>query len=189
LRAVFPLYLMMLAIFAALPARASDASDVQARVRTALRAAKSFVAVAKIKPMLLAPMGATITWTVVAPNRFRQYAVGPPEPTDDTIIIGHEVYGSENGKPWTVQTWDDRLVTGFESDVFDPKIVSVSAGGFVMVDPLGRTDKDTIACTYDERTFRPLACTNDAKTITFSNYDDPAISIPAPSNPRRTDRR
>jgi hypothetical protein len=168
-------------------AKASDVSALQSQLRAALRSAKSFVAVAKINPMWAAPTGATITWTVVAPDRFRQYAVGAPQPTDDTIIIGHEVYGSNGGKPWTVQTWDDRLVTGFEGDVFDIRVVSAGDGSYVAIDPLGRSDKETMNCTYDKQTFRTLTCSNNAKTITFSRYDDPSVAIPTPANARRTD--
>lgn len=176
------------AIFlSALPAQAENTATLQTNVRSALRSAKSFVVVAKIKPMPLAPMGASIEWTVVAPNRFRQVTHGDPTGDDDTIIIGHEVYGNKHGS-WDVQTWDDRLVTGFEGDVFDVQIVSAGDGTFVMKDPLGRSESDTLSCTYDKATYRPLTCASAGKTVTFGRYDDPSVTIPTPAHAKRADQ-
>jgi len=181
----------------AAPALADDsAAALQTKIRAALHAAKSFVELATIRPNPFALLGGTATFTVVAPNRYRQYVLSPPTGKDDTIIIGHDVYGNE-GKGWTVQTWSDRLVTGFEGEVFDIKVVSAgpdqtvdgkTVGSFVMLDPRGAKETDTMQCTYEKGTFRPLACTASITTIKFSNYDDPAVVIETPKNPKRVDK-
>jgi len=180
-----------------LPAKADDATELQTKIRTALRSAKSFVETFTMKgPAAL--IGGTSTFTIVAPNRYRQYVVAPVSGTDDTIIIGHEIYGNERkGKGWTVQTWDDRLVTGFEDDVFAVKVISVgpdqkvgakTVGSFVMANPHSAKESDTLQCTYEKTTFRPLLCTSDLSTVKYTNYDDPALKIETPKNARRTDR-
>jgi hypothetical protein len=171
----------------ALPASAAGTGTLQSNVRAALRSAKSFVIEVKIKPLPIAPLGASIEWTVVAPNRFRQVTHGDPTGDDDTIIIGHEVYGNKQGA-WDVQTWDDHLVTGFEGDVFDVQILSAGDGTFVMRDPLGRSESDTLSCTYDKATYRPLACGNAGKTVTYARYDDPSVTIPTPAHAKRVDQ-
>jgi len=196
-----PRYLFAFALVCAalaaqvLPARADDAADLQAKIRAILRNAKSFVETVTIKPNPLAPLGGSATFTVVAPNRYRQYVVSPPAGKDDTIIIGRQVYGN-SGKGWDVQTWTDRLVTGFEGDVFNVKVVSVGAdqtidgktvGGFVMIDPRGVKETDTMRCTYDKQTFYPIACDDATSRIKFSNFDDPAVKIETPKNPKRVD--
>jgi len=178
-----------------LPARADDASELQTKIRAALRTAKAFVETVTMKGPA-APLGGTGTFTVVAPNRYRQYVASQLSGTDDTIIIGHEVYGNE-GKGWTVQTWTDRLVTGFEGDVFAVKVVSVgpdqtvdgkTVGSFVMVDPHGAKESDTMNCTYEKQTFRPISCSDAMSTIKYSNYDDPSVTIETPKNAKRTDK-
>jgi len=179
-----------------LPARADDASELQTKIRAALRGAKAFVETFAMKgPAAL--IAGTSTFTVVAPNRYRQYVVSPTSGIDDTIIIGHEIYGNEGkGKGWTVQTWDDRLVTGFEGDVFAVKVISVgpdqkvgatTVGSFVMVNPHGAKESDTLQCTYEKTAFRPLVCTSDLSTVKYTNYDDPSLKIETPKNARRTD--
>ncbi|HZZ00605.1 MAG TPA: hypothetical protein VFE36_13640 [Candidatus Baltobacteraceae bacterium] len=179
----------LLAVFVfAVPASAADMASLQTNVRAALRSAKSFVVEVKIKPLPVAPMGASIQWTVVAPNRFRQVTHGDPTGDDDTIIIGHNVYGNKNGA-WDVQTWDDHLVTGFEADVFGVEIISVNGDGtFVMKDPLGGSDRDTLSCAYDKSTYRPVTCSNAGKTVTYGRYDDPSVTIPAPAHAKRVDQ-
>ncbi|HEY1976343.1 MAG TPA: hypothetical protein VGG89_07360 [Candidatus Baltobacteraceae bacterium] len=171
----------------ALPASAADTATLQSNVRAALRSAKSFVVDVKIKPMPVAPLGASLEWTVVAPNRFRQVTHGDPSGDDDTIIIGRDVYGNKHGA-WDVQTWDDHLVTGFEEGVFDVRIVSAGDGTFVMHDALGRSESDTLSCTYDKATYRPLTCANAGKTVTYGRYDDPSVTIPAPAHAKRVDQ-
>lgn len=168
-----------------LPAAAADTATLQSNVRSALRSAKSFVVSVKIKPLPIAPLGASIDWTVVAPNRFHQVTHGDPTGDDETIIIGHDVYGNKHGA-WDVQTWDDHLVNGFEGDVFDVQIVSAGDGTFVMRDPLG-SESDTLSCTYDKATYRPLTCTNAGKTVTYGRYDDPTVTIPTPAHAKRVD--
>jgi hypothetical protein len=173
------------------PAYASDASALQVKVRAALRSAKSFVATANVKPGLTAPSGGTIVYTVVAPNRYRQTVTGFPG-ADDTIIIGNKIYGN-NGGGWDVQTWTDRLVDGFEGDLFDFTILSVGAestpttGTFVMIDPHGAHKTDTLQCTYDKPTSRPMTCIASYETVTFARYDDPTVTIPTPANPKKVD--
>jgi hypothetical protein len=193
---IFGLRLCALALAAliATPAAAaavSGTADLQAKVRAALRGAHSFVETVKIKPVPEAPLGGTIEFTVVAPDRYRQFVTGLPGSPDDTVIIGHEVYGKKvNG--WTVQTWSDFLVKGFEGDVFDIKVLSVGpdsgdAGTFVMKDPRGRKESDTLQCTYDKATFRPQSCVTDYATIAY-RYDDPGTAIETPKNPVREDK-
>lgn len=155
----------VLAAFLSAPASAADTATLQSNVRAALRSAKSFVVDVKIKPMPIVPLGASLEWTIVAPNRFRQVTHGDPSGDDDTIIIGHDVYGNKHGA-WDVQTWDDRLVTGFEEGVFDVRIVSAGDGTFVMHDALGRSESNTLSCTYDKATYRPLTCASAGKTGT-----------------------
>jgi hypothetical protein len=178
-----------------LPAKADDASELQTKIRAALRTAKTFVQTVTMKGSPAAPLGGTATFTVVAPNRYRQYVASRPSGADDTIIIGHEVYGNE-GKGWTVQTWTDRLVTGFEGAVFAVKVVAVGSdqtvdgktvGSFVMVDPRGAKETDTMNCTYQKQTFRPISCSDAMSTIEFLNYDDPNVTIEMPKNAKRTD--
>jgi hypothetical protein len=182
-------------VLAALPARADDPAALQAKIRTALRSAKSFVETVKIKPNSQVPTGGTIVFTVVAPDRFRQKSSGPEPGGDDTIVVGHEVYGSKGvGSPWDVQTWSPQLVSGFESDVFDPEIVSLEAdapggqGRYGQRDPNGFQKDATLSCTYDKATFRPQACSNGNFEITYSNYDDPAVEIPVPLRAKRVDQ-
>ncbi len=177
-------------------ARADQSSDLQARVRAALRNATSFVETVTVKPNPYVPLGATLRFTVVAPNRYHQTVSGAPPQADDTIIIGHEVYGKEAGG-WTVETWSDRLVISFEADVFDVTVRVVgpdrtvdgkTVGSFVMKDPRGAKDTDTLDCTYDKQTFRLLTCSSAISSITYSNYDDPAVTIETPKNAKRLDK-
>jgi hypothetical protein len=178
-------------------ARAADVSPaaLQAKVRAALRNAHAFVESVTIKPNLLAPLGGTMTFTAVAPNRYHQVVVGTPGGNDDTIIIGHEVYGRK-GNGWTVQTWSDYLVNGFEEDSFDVKVLSVgpdqttsgkTVGTFVSQDPRGPKPTDSLQCTYDTTTFRPLTCANSIFAIAYA-YDDPTVAIERPANAVRLDK-
>jgi len=164
-------------------------------MRTALLAAHSFVETVTVKPNSIAPLGGTLTFTVVAPNRYHQVVSSSLGGGDDTIIIGNQVYGRA-GKGWTVQTWSDRLVTGFEGDTFDITVVSIgpdkTAGGktvgtFVMKDPRGAKDSDTIACTYEHATSLPLQCENGFSTISY-RYGDPSVSVETPKDPVRLDK-
>ena len=172
-------------------AYAGDASALQVKVRAALRSAKSFVATANVKPVITAPKGGTIVYTYVAPNRYRQTVTGFPG-ADDTIIIGDKVYGN-GGSGWDVQTWSEKLVNGFEGDLLDFTIVSVgdestaTTGTFVMIDPHGAKKTDTMQCTYDKATSRPLTCIASYETVTFTRYDDPTVTIPTPANPKKLD--
>jgi hypothetical protein len=185
------------AFLCAAPAFANDASVLQAKMRAALRSAKSFVATAAIKPGVAAPLGGTIVYTVVAPNRYRQEVHSLPG-ADDTIIIGDQVYGNKgDGKGWDVQTWSDRLVSGFEGDLLDITVVSIGpdttvdgkkAGTFTMRDPHGERDSDTLACTYDKAAFTPLVCTAAYETVTFSRFNDPTVTIPTPQNAKPAGR-
>jgi hypothetical protein len=176
-------------------ATAASPSELQAKVRAALLGAHSFVETVTIKPNAIAPLGGTMTFTVVAPNRYHQLVSSSLGGGDDTIIIGNQVYGRA-GKGWTVQTWSDRLVTGFEGDTFDVDVVSVgpdetrdgkTVGTFVMKDPRGAKDSDTLSCTYDRATFLPLHCENGFSTIAYA-YGDPGVSIETPKNPVRLDK-
>jgi hypothetical protein len=176
---------LAVALASPIAADASSTASLQAGVRAALRAAKSFVVHAKINPYVHAPLGATFDWTVVAPNRYHQVSHGDPTGDDDTIIIGHEVYGHKHGS-WDVQTWDDNLVNGFEDEVFGVTIVSGGNGTYVAKAPLGPQDS-TMTCTYDEKTLRPLQCRNDLITLTYSRYDDPSVTIPTPAHAVRID--
>jgi hypothetical protein len=179
------------ALGSAAPASASEASELQVKVRAALRSAKSFVATATINPGVTAPNGGTVVYTVVAPNRFRQTVTGVPG-GDDTIIIGNKVYGN-SGAGWDVQTWTDHLVNGFEGDLLDFTILSVGAestparGTFVMADPHGEKKTDTLQCTYDKSTSRPKTCITGYETITFARFDDPTVTIPVPEHPKVLD--
>jgi len=176
-----------------LPAGASEASDLQTKMRSALRTAKTFVETISIKGSLGHPLGGTATYTIVAPDRFRQTGTTAGAPPDDTIIIGHDVYGNE-GKGWDVQTWSDHLVTSFEGDVLNVKVASIGpdqtvdgkiVGTLVMIDPLGASDADTLQCTYEKLSSRPLACNGTHSSIKYTNYDDPTITIEAPKNAKR----
>jgi hypothetical protein len=183
-----------LASISATPAAAQSVAGpaaLQAKVRAALRGAHSFVETVKIKPMLLAPQGGTIVLTVVAPNRFHQLETGLPGDPDDTIIIGHEIY-AKKARGWTEETWSDFLISGFEEDVFDVKVLSLGpdagdAGSFVMKDPYVAKESNTLQCTYDKATFRPRACVGDYATVAYS-YDDPATAIEPPKNAVRDDK-
>jgi len=179
-----------------LPASADDAVGLQTKIRAALRTAKSFVETVTMKGSLRHPLGGAATLTVVAPDRFRQFVVGGPGDSDDTIIIGHNVYGNQ-GTGWDVLDWTDRLITDFEGDVFAVRVSSVgpdrtvdgkTVGSFVMIDPHGASDKDTLQCTYEKSTFRPLACIGSMSTIKYASYDNPALAIEAPKNAKRTDK-
>ena len=169
---------------ATLPASANDASVLQDKIRTALRSAKSFVLTEEVKPGTLgAPAGGTVVDTVVSPNRYHQVSTGSIG-ADDTIIIGSQIYGQKNGG-WTVQTWDDRLVSGFESDTFLVDVTSVDGANFVMSFPHEGPVKQTLSCTYDPQTFRPQKCVGEHVTLTYSQYDDPTLTIPTPANAKR----
>jgi hypothetical protein len=181
-------------LFLAAVLAVTEPASLQSSVRAALHAAKSFVVNVKIEPMAAAPLGAGITWTVVAPNRYRQVTHGDSTGDDDTIIIGHDVYGNKHGS-WDVQTWDDGLVNGFEGDVFDIEVISAgpdrvvdgkTVGTFVRKSTVGPKDL-TLTCTYDKATFRPLVCANRAETETYERYDDPSVTIPAPAHAKRID--
>ena len=147
-----------------------------------------------IKPYPLAPVGGTMTFTVVAPNRFHQVVVGAPGGPDDTIIIGHEVY--VGGPGLDVQTWSDFLVKGLRGSIFNVKVLSVgpdqtadgkTVGTYVMKDPRGRRESDTLACTYDPTTFRPLGCSSDLFIVKYV-FDDPSTTIETPKNAVRVDK-
>ncbi len=191
MRGLFVLAAAAFALATVAPACASEASELQAKVRAALRSAKSFVATAAINPSVTAPNGGTVVYTIVAPNRFRQTVHGLPG-GDDTIIIGNKVYGNDGGG-WDVQTWSDHLVNSFEGDLLDFTILSVGAestattGTFVMVDSHGEKKTDTLQCTYDKTTSRPRTCIAGYVTITFARFDDPTVAIPTPEHPKVLD--
>jgi hypothetical protein len=177
-----------------IPAGASEASVLQVQVRAALRTAKSFVARETVKPNVYVPLGGSADYTVVAPNRFRLVTNSMPD-SDDTIIIGNQVYGDE-GKGWMVQTWTDSTVSGFEGDLLDFVILSTGAdamvagkpvGTFTRQDPHGPKPTDTLSCSYDKATFRPIVCSNDLETVTYSRFDDPSVTIPTPDHAMRLD--
>jgi hypothetical protein len=190
-RLAFAVAAVAVAFAMAAPADASEASALQAKVRAALRSAKSFVATASIRPGLTAPNGGAVVYTFVAPDRFRQTVSGMPG-ADDTIIIGNKVYGNSGGG-WDVQTWSDRLVNGFEGDLLDFKIVSIgpestdTTGTFIAIDPHGAKSSDTMQCTYDKQTSRPMACITSYETITFKRFDDPAVTIATPEHAKKLD--
>jgi hypothetical protein len=178
------------------PARADDVSDLQAKMRAALRSAKSFVETVTVSPNPYVPLGGTMVFTVVAPNRYRQLAGGGSMPPDETVIIGNEVYGNDS-RGWTVQTWSDHLVTGFEGDVFNLIVRSIGAdatvagkmvGSVVLKDPRGAKESDVLACTYEKSSFRLLTCSGGSSKLVVSKYDDPANAIPTPKNPKRLDK-
>jgi hypothetical protein len=175
----------LLALLLAFAFPQGDAAlDLQAKVRAALHGSKNVVATITINPQPMAPMGGTITYTYVAPNRYRQTVSGIPG-ADDTIVIGDQVYG-RHGNAWDVQTWTDELVRGYEGDLFDVVVLDVGHGGFTMKDPHGKNEGDTRICTYDKATSRPKQCAMSYGTVTY-RYDDPAVTIPTPPNPKRVD--
>ena len=143
-----------------------------------------------VKPAAYAPKGGTMVYTVVGPNRYRQQVTGMPGGDDDTIIIGHQVYGHDKGA-WDVQPWSDHLVTGYESNTFALTVVSVGAdqtvggktvGSFVLKYPPDESDAWSLNCTYDKQSsFRPQQCTSDGASITW-RFDDPSTVIQAPAN-------
>lgn len=196
MRAWFAVLAAAIALGAAAPARASEASELQVKVRAALRSAKSFVATATINPSVPAPNGGTVIYTYVAPNRFRQTVHGLPG-GDDTIIIGNKVYGNDSNDNggWDVQTWSDHLVNSFEGDLLDFTILSVGAestastGTFVMADSHGEKKTDTLQCTYDIATSRPRTCITGYVTLSFARYDDPTVTIPTPAHAKVVDPR
>ncbi|MBV8244955.1 MAG: hypothetical protein JOZ38_03455 [Candidatus Eremiobacteraeota bacterium] len=173
-----------LAFSAPQPGVASDASDLQAKIRSALRDAKSFQITVHQKGM---PAGAMLVATVVAPNRYRQTVsgLGPPN-DDDTIIIGSQVYGI-HGKGWGVQTWDRQLVDGFESNAFLPDVVSAAGNTFVMRYPHEFEPKERLNCTYDPQTYRPQSCQGPTFSLQYARYDDPTLEIPTPVGAKKLD--
>lgn len=149
-----------------------------------------------VKPAVYAPRGGTMVYTVVAPNRYRQQVTGMPGGDDDTIIIGHQVYGHDKGA-WDVQPWTDHLVTGYESNTFALTVTSVGAdqtvdgksvGSFVLKYPPDESDAWSLNCTYDKQSFRPMQCTSAGATIAW-RFDDPSIVIPTPANAKPANPR
>jgi hypothetical protein len=182
-------FVSAVALSAPAPAAPGDASQLQGQIRAALRSAKSFVMTVSVKPAVYAPKGGTMVYTVVAPNRYRQQVTGMPGGNDDTIIIGHQVYGHDSGA-WDVQPWSDHLVTGYESNTFALSVVSVGAdqtvngktvGSFVLKYPPDENDAWSMNCTYDKQSFRPLQCASAGASIGW-RFDDPSTVIPTPAN-------
>ena len=165
---------------AALPARADDLATVNAKVAGAMHAAKSFV-------LTTTTSGFTGTMTFVAPDRYHtSLAYGGT--TYEVVVIGRDGYVSANGSAYRkVDTPPQFLQTQVQlrdvpvDAVLPDTTVDGTAYGRFATTSAGPQHDQHLTCTYDKKTYRIARCANDALTIGFGKYDDPANAVAVPA--------
>ena len=176
------------------PGNAGDGDDVLAKMQDAVRSAKSFSAF--FMPTI--PM----QWVVVAPDRIRRVMpAGDRDGVVDWIVVGHQSYSRQTGKPWESAwhageaiRWDE--VAAFLRPGTTASVLADRTEGRVPVGaldvlipayPLGKgrfIQPFHMTCTYDKTTYRPRTCGFDTVavrvTTTYENWDDPANVVDPP---------
>ncbi len=163
----------------ALPAAADDLATVNAKVGTAMHAAKSFV-------LTTTTGGFSGAMTYVAPDRYRT-SLAYNGTTYEVVVIGKEGYVSANGSAYRkVDAPPEFLQTQVQlRDVpVDAMLPDTTVGGTVYgqfaTTSAGPQHDQRLTCTYDKKTYRIARCANESLTIGFSKYDDPANAVAVP---------
>ena len=165
------------------PALADDKTDLQSKISTALKAAKSFTTMA-----VVTASGVVISSTVVAPDRAKT-SIAAGTMTMDSVLIGTDFYTSRNGSPYVKSAAPPQVVAQLQSatelpvasilpDVSEAGVVS---GAFTTTIP-GAAAPITLACEYDKRTFRPTKCANDQYSVTYADFNDPKNVVEPPKD-------
>jgi ABC-type glycerol-3-phosphate transport system substrate-binding protein len=176
----------MLAVYAGgSAARADDAAELQANIRTAVQHAKSFTTTA-----IFLNSGIVIRTVFVAPDR---YATSTAVDGDsrDVVIVGDTLYQRVNNGPFKKTPVPPEVAAQLKSQ-FDFTVTSIapdqSAGGttygtFTSLVAAG-PPAVTLTCTYEKTTYRPARCWNETLREDFAHYDDPANTVEAPDAPK-----
>jgi hypothetical protein len=174
---------------AAVPARANDAADLQAKIASALKGTKSFVMTSTMTPNAMAPKGLTSKVTFVAPDRYRTLDSVPGE-THEEITIGGTIYVSTNGAPYRKDSVPPDIVAENLKVYLYVNVASVlpdrlqngtTFGAYSSMIPVGG-EPQAFTCTYDRQTYLPATCSNKLTTIVYSSYDDPKIVVEPPAD-------
>ncbi len=165
-----------------LPADADEIADVQARIDSAMKSAKSFV-VRTVDPA----QNYSSTIIHIAPNRSR-IIVAVAATTTDLVAVGDTEYSSRNGAPF-----EKAPVTPEESARLrsigtvkiaavrpDVNVDGVTYGAFDTTAPLSAAT--TLMCTYFKKSYRLVRCVGDDVTQVYKSYDDPANVVDPPTN-------
>jgi hypothetical protein len=164
---------------AASPAAADDLAAVNAKVGTAMHAAKSFV--------LTTTTGSfNGAMTFVAPDRYRT-SLAYNGTTYEVVVIGKEGYVSANGSPYRkadappefLQTQVQLRDVPVDAVLPDTTVNGTVYGQFATTSA-GPQHDQRLTCTYDKKTYRIARCANESLTIAFTKYDDPANAVAVP---------
>ncbi len=169
-----------LLIGTARPAAADDLATLNAKVGAAMHAAKSFV-------LTTTAGGFNGTMTFVAPDRYRT-ALAYNGTSYDVIVIGKDGYVSANGSafrkvdapPEFLQTQVQLREVPVDAVLPDTTVNGTTYGQFSTTSA-GPQHDQRLTCSYDKRTYRIARCANDALTIGFTKYDDPANAVAPPA--------
>ena len=190
----------VLALIAAGPAPGDDATPVLDKLRAAVQSAKSFSA------FFIGPLGNSISWTVVQPDRIRRVeTLMGPQP-NDWIVIGHQSYDLDEDGRWQTK-WNSgeairyseilgMLIPGTTARALPDREDDGTLMGTVDILVPTRSYKPPLPpyhqiCTYDKTTYRLHVCTFEGRwgkfSTTYENWDDPRITVqPPPGVPAPT---
>jgi hypothetical protein len=167
---------------AAIPARADDKSDLQAKIAAAAKGVKSVV-----MTTVISQVGATTTVVYVAPDRTRSSISAPILGTRDVLTIGDTSYLSTNGGPYTksespgaaaqVRNLTDVTVIDIQPDI---TTAGITYGQYTTtITAMERSV--SLICAYDKKTYLRTTCGNEFAVVKFTNYNDPKNIVEVPS--------
>ena len=167
---------------AAAPAAADDLATVAAKVPAAMLKTKSFVVTT------VAAGGTTVTMTFVAPDRYHSvlaYTGG----LRDVVLVGSTAYVNDGTGPYRRVDAPPEIVAASAQlrnvpvdGVLPDKTAGGKTYGMFATTSAGPQKDQHLSCSFDKKTYRIVDCSNEAMTLTFSRYDDPANAVTVPSN-------
>jgi hypothetical protein len=166
---------------AAIPARADDKSDLQAKIAAAAKGVKSVV-----MTTVISQIGATTTVVFVAPDRTHTAFSAPVIGTRDAVTIGDTSYVSTAGGPYTksnvpggaaqLRNLTDVTVVDIQPDI---TTAGVTYGQYTTT--ITAMDRSVnLVCAYDKKTYLRTTCGNEFIVVKFTNYNDPRNIIDVP---------
>ncbi len=177
----------MVPLAGTLPARADNLAAVRVKIAAAMRGAKSFV-------LTTTTSGFDGAMTYVAPDRYHT-SLSYGGKSYEVIVIGKEGYVSADGSPFRkvdappefLQTQVQLRDVPVDAMLPDTTQNGTTYGQFATTSA-GPQHDQRLTCTYDKKTYRIARCANDALTIGFGKYDDPANAVSAPGRIAAPDR-
>ena len=176
-----PLALVALLAAPFAPARADDVATVRSKVAAAMQAAKSFV-VTTTAPSF------SVTMTFAAPDRYHS-TLAYNGANRDVVLVGPVAYVSDGTQlyrkidaPPDVIAAQAQLRAVPVDQVLPDKVAGGKTWGQFATTSAGPQKDQHLTCTYDKKTYRINDCSNEALTLTFSRYDDPANVVAIPTN-------